>query len=105
MADRIGLYTSPFTIRNQEIEKLDQAIKQASRDESSDQASISTIKILDRRRSWKYRAHSSDYPLHNIPRGGSRISGRGEHNHMRVRKILATPPKVVPPRPLIAAVA
>ena len=66
MADRIRLCTSLFTARNQEIktlEKLDQAIKQASRDESSDQASISTIKILDRRRSWKYRAHSSDYPL------------------------------------------
>ena len=66
MIDRIRLYTSPFITRNQEIntlEKLDQAIKQASRDESSDQASILTIKILDRRRSWKYRAHSSDYPL------------------------------------------
>ena len=66
MADRIRLYTSLFTTRNQEIktlENLDQAIKQASRDESSDQASISMIKILDRRRSWKYRAHSSDYPL------------------------------------------
>ena len=66
MVDRIRLYTSPFITRNQEIktlEKLNQAIKQASRDESSDQASISTIKILDRRRSWKYRAHSSDYPL------------------------------------------
>ena len=66
MADCIRLCTSPFTTRNQEIktlEKLDQAIKQVSRDESSDQASISTIKILDRRRSWKYRAHSSDYPL------------------------------------------
>ena len=66
MVDRIGLYTSPFITRNQEIktlEKLNQAIKQASRDESSDQASISMIKILDRRRSWKYRAHSSDYPL------------------------------------------
>ena len=66
MADRICLYTSPFTIRNQEIktlENLDQAIKQASRDESSDQAPISMIKILDHHRSWKYRAHSSDYPL------------------------------------------
>ena len=65
MANRIRLYTSPFTIRNQEIktlEKLDQAIKQASRDESSDQASVS-IKILDRCRSWKYGAHCSDYPL------------------------------------------
>ena len=57
MANRIRLYTSPFTTRNQEIktlEKLDQVIKQASRDESSDQASISTIKILDHYRSWKY---------------------------------------------------
>ena len=48
MVDRIRLYTSPFITRNQEIkilEKLNQAIKQ---DESSDQASISTIKILDR---------------------------------------------------------
>ena len=46
MANCIHLYTSPFTTRNQEIktlEKLDQAIKQASRDELSDQASISTI--------------------------------------------------------------
>ena len=46
MADRTHLHTSLFTIRNQEIktlEKLDQAIKQASRDESSDQASISTL--------------------------------------------------------------
>ena len=66
MADRIRLYTNPFTIRNQEIktlEKLDQAIKQASRDESSDHVSISMIKLLDRRRSWKYRAYS-DCPLH-----------------------------------------
>ena len=61
MVDRIRLYTSPFITRNQEIktlQKLNQVIKQASRDESSDQASISTIKILDRRHSWKYRAHS-----------------------------------------------
>ena len=61
MADRIRLYTSPFTTRNQEIvtlEKLDQVIKQASRDESSDQASILTIKIIDRCCSWKYRAHT-----------------------------------------------
>ena len=64
VADRTRLCTSPFTTRNQEIKALDQAIKQALRDESSDQATISTIKILDRRRSWKYRAHSSDYPLY-----------------------------------------
>ena len=67
MVDRIRLYTSPFIARNQDIktlEKINQAIKQASRDdESSDQASISMIKILDRRRSWKYRAHNSEYPL------------------------------------------
>ena len=46
-----------------------------------------------------------DEPQYTLSRGGSRISGRGEHNHMRMRKILATPPKVDPPRPLIAAVA
>ena len=66
VADRICLYTSPFTTRNQEIKtlaKADQVIKQASRDKSSDQAVILAIKILDRRRSWKYRAHCSDYPL------------------------------------------
>ena len=43
MVDRIRLYTSPFITRNQEIktlEKLNQVIKQASRDESSDQASF-----------------------------------------------------------------
>ena len=66
MADRIHLYMCPFTTRNQAIktlEKVDQAIKQASRDESNDQAFILTIKFLDRHRRWKYRAHSSDYPL------------------------------------------
>ena len=42
---------------------LDQAIKQASTDESSDQVLILTIEILDFRRRWKYRAYSSDYPL------------------------------------------
>ena len=41
-------------------EKVDQVIKQASRDESNNQAPILTIKGLDRRRMWKYRAHSSD---------------------------------------------
>ena len=49
MADRICLYTRPFTTRNQEIKtlaKVDQAIKQASRDKSSDQAVILAIKIL-----------------------------------------------------------
>ena len=71
VADRICLYTRPFTKRNQAIkilEKVDQAIKQASRDESNDQAFILTIKFLDRRRRWKYRAHSSDYPLSSISR-------------------------------------
>ena len=66
MADRIRLYTCPFTTRNQAIktaEKVDQAIKQAFRDESNDHAPILTIKFLDRRRRWKYRAHSSNYPL------------------------------------------
>ena len=41
MADRTRLCTSPFTTRNQEIKTLDQAIKQALRDGSSDQATIS----------------------------------------------------------------
>ena len=43
--------------RNQEIktiDKKDQAIKQASGNESNNQALILVIKILDRRRSWKY---------------------------------------------------
>ena len=66
MANRISLYMHLFTTRNQGIktlEKVDQAVKQASRDESNDQAFILTIKFLDRRRRWKYRAHSSDYLL------------------------------------------
>ena len=66
MADCIRLYTCPFTTRNQAIktpEKVDQMIKQASRDGSNDQATIMTIMFLDRRRRWKNRAHSSDYPL------------------------------------------
>ena len=45
------------------LEKLGQAIKQAPRYESSDQGLIFEIKIFDRRRSWKYRAYSGDYPL------------------------------------------
>ena len=63
---RIRLYMRPFIARNQAIktpEKVDQTIKQASRDESNDQALILTIKFLDRRRRWKYRVHNSDYPL------------------------------------------
>ena len=69
VADRIRLYMRPFITRNQAIktpEKVDQTIKQAPRDESNDQALILTIKFLDRRRRWKYRAHSSDYPLYII---------------------------------------
>ena len=64
VADHIRLYMRPFITRNQAIktpEKVDQAIKQASRDESNDQALILTIKFLDRRCRWKYRAHNSDY--------------------------------------------
>ena len=63
---RARSYTCPFTTRNQRIktlEKLGQAIKQAPRYESSDQGLIFEIKIFDRRRSWKYRAYSGDYPL------------------------------------------
>ena len=66
MADRIRLYMRPFIIRNQVIktpEKVDQTIKQASRDESNGQALSLMIKFLDRHRRWKYGAHSSDYPL------------------------------------------
>ena len=63
VANCIRLYTRLFTTKNQAIKtpgKVDQAIKQASRDESNDQAPILTIKYHCR---WKYRAHSSDYPL------------------------------------------
>ena len=70
VADRIRLYNimCPFTTKNQAIktpQKVDQVIKQASRDKSNDQAPILTIKFLDRRRRWKYKALSSysDYPL------------------------------------------
>ena len=66
VAGRIRLYMRPFTTRNQAIKtpkNVDQAIKQASRDESNDQAPILTIKFLDRCRRWKYGTHSSDYPL------------------------------------------
>ena len=66
VATRARSYTRPFTTRNQRIktlEKLGQAIKQAPRYESSDQGLIFEIKIFDRRRSWKYRAYSGDYPL------------------------------------------
>ena len=64
MANCKSLYTRLFSTRNQAIktlEKVDQVIKHASKDESNDQAFILTIKFLDRRHRWKYRAHSSDY--------------------------------------------
>ena len=67
MAGHICLYMRMFATKNQAIktlEKVDKAIKQASRDELNHQAFILTIKFLDRRRRWKYRAHSSDYPLY-----------------------------------------
>ena len=44
------------------LEWLNQAIKQASRDELSSQALISEVKILDCHCRWEYRAHSGDYP-------------------------------------------
>ena len=59
-------YHHSFITANQAIKalgKLDQAIKQASRNESRDQAGILAIKTLDRRRRWKYGVHSGDYPL------------------------------------------
>ena len=44
------------------LEKIDQVIKQALRDESNDQAFVNLmIKFLDYRRRWK--VHSSEYPL------------------------------------------
>ena len=49
LTDRVRLYMRPFTTRNVAIkilEKLEQAIKQASRDESNDRVLILTIKIL-----------------------------------------------------------
>ena len=89
VADRICLYTHPFTARNQAsktLEKVDQVIKQASRDESNNQAFILTIKFLDRRHRWKYRAHSSDYPLRNNTSGslslGDAGEGEGEGEHI-----------------------
>ena len=57
VAGHIHLYMRPFIARNQAIkmpEKVDQTIKQASRDESNDQALILTIKFLDHRCRWKY---------------------------------------------------
>ena len=49
VVDSTRLYTCPFTTRNQAIktlEKVGQAIKQASRDESDDQAFSLMIKFL-----------------------------------------------------------
>ena len=66
VAAHVRLYTCPFIIANQAIKALgtlDQAIKQASRNESRDKAGILAIKTFDRRRRWKYGVHSSDYPL------------------------------------------
>ena len=63
VAARVRSYTCPFITVNQALGKLDQAIKQASRIESRDQEGILAIKTFDRRRRWKYGAHSGDYPL------------------------------------------
>ena len=55
VADHILLNMRLFTTRNKAIktlEKIDQAIKV-----------YQAIKFLDHHRRWKYRAHSSDYPL------------------------------------------
>jgi hypothetical protein len=38
-------------------DRIDQAIKQASRNEPNDQALILAINIFDQCRSWKYRTH------------------------------------------------
>jgi hypothetical protein len=84
VAHRICLYTSLFTIRNQDTRK-DRSSDQASfEDKSNDQALILAIKILDRRRSWKYRTHSGDYPL--IVDGGwslfiIHVTFGGKHMH------------------------
>ena len=66
MVVRVCSYTCPFIRANQAIKalgKLDQAIKQASGNESRDQEGILAIKTFDRRRRWKYGVHSGDYPL------------------------------------------
>ena len=42
---------------------VDQGIKRCFKAGSSDQEPILAIKNFDRRRSWKYRAYCSDYPL------------------------------------------
>ena len=43
--------------------QVNQAIKESFRVRSSDQGLNLAIKIFDRRRRWKYGAHSGDYPL------------------------------------------
>ena len=43
--------------------KVNQVIKRCTKARSSDQDRILVIKIFDRRRRWKYRAHCGDYPL------------------------------------------
>ena len=67
MTDCARLYTRPFTTRNQDIKRLEKQDQTIKEDESSYQAIILTIKILDRCRRWKYRAHSSNYPSVNAP--------------------------------------
>ena len=42
---------------------VDQEIKGCFKAGSSDQEQILAIKNFDRRRRWKYRVHSGDYPL------------------------------------------
>ena len=55
--------TLVYEINESMLEKLGQAIKQAPRYESSDQALVLAIKIFDCRRRCKYGAYSGDYPL------------------------------------------
>ena len=43
--------------------QVNQAIKESFGVRSSDQELNLAIKIFDRRRRWKYSAHSGDYPL------------------------------------------
>ena len=44
---------------------VDQEIKGCFKAGSSDQEQILAIKNFDRRRRWKYRVYSGDYPLQN----------------------------------------
>ena len=62
--------TCLFITANQAIKalvKLDQAIKQASRNKLRDQEGTSAIKAFDCSRRWKYGVHSGDYPLFTNP--------------------------------------